>query len=285
MKFKLQSSTNYLSTVGWAALIIVVILVALWQSGIFHIGSSAQRALPGSCRVARAQGASGGTVSMLGTCNLPPEFVAQFNGQSSISIGTIDLPVGSSPSSLFAWIYTPALAPNYYAIFDYGQPSTSNQVGLFINAGRYDTLLFSNGANVFGTENVPVGTWSFVGYTYDGGTTLIMYVDGASASYAIPQQYVVLNPKYPTNIGAYAPYYFQGLVSGVQLYNTSISASQAQNLYMEGIGGAPIPSPNLVGWWPLNGDVKDYSGNNNSGMPTNVAMNSSWSGVYTAPHS
>jgi len=31
------------------------------------------------------------------------------------------------------------------------------------------------------------------------------------------------------------------------------------------LGGAPVRLQNLVAWWPLNGDAKDYSGNNNNG--------------------
>ena len=46
---------------------------------------------------------------------------------------------------------------------------------------------------------------------------------------------------------------------------------------------APIAPQNCVGWWPLNGDVNDYSGNNNNGAPIGVSFTSSWIGGYTPP--
>ena len=68
------------------------------------------------------------------------------------------------------------------------------------------------------------------------------------------------------------------------MYNVSLSAEEIRALYLEGIGGAPIDLQNLVGWWPLNGNANDYSGNMNNGqIDGNVAFNSSWASGYTAP--
>jgi hypothetical protein len=33
---------------------------------------------------------------------------------------------------------------------------------------------------------------------------------------------------------------------------------------------APVDPNHIVGWWPLNGDTNDYSGNNNNGAPTAI---------------
>lgn len=61
-----------------------------------------------------------------------------------------------------------------------------------------------------------------------------------------------------------------GYLSNVQIYNTALSAQQVSQLYSEGIEGAPLNNINLIGWWPLDGNANDYSGNNNNGVPTNV---------------
>lgn len=71
---------------------------------------------------------------------------------------------------------------------------------------------------------------------------------------------------------------FNGLIANIQIYNASLSASEVRGLYVEGIGGAPALIQNLVGWWPLNGDVKDCNGNN--GVPTAVTYSGSRSGGY-----
>ena len=46
---------------------------------------------------------------------------------------------------------------------------------------------------------------------------------------------------------------------------------------------APVDLQNLVGWWPLNGNANDYSGNQNNGGATNVIYTTSWTNGYTAP--
>jgi len=72
-------------------------------------------------------------------------------------------------------------------------------------------------------------------------------------------------------------------IANLHIYNTSLSSNEIQALYQEGIGGAPINLQHLVGWWPLNGNANDYSGNSNNGVPTNVVFVSNWWIGYTPP--
>ncbi len=65
------------------------------------------------------------------------------------------------------------------------------------------------------------------------------------------------------------------LLADLQIYNTSLPANEAQALYQEGIGGAPINPAYAVGWRQLNGNPNDYSGNLNNGVSTNVAYTTS----------
>jgi hypothetical protein len=65
---------------------------------------------------------------------------------------------------------------------------------------------------------------------------------------------------------------FNGFMANAQVYNTSLDVNQIQSLYLEGIGGAPVSPQYVVGWWPLNGDTKDYSGGNNNGVPTAITF-------------
>ena len=39
----------------------------------------------------------------------------------------------------------------------------------------------------------------------------------------------------------------------------------------------------LAGWWPLNGNANDYSGNLNNGVATSIFYTDSWTGSYTPP--
>jgi len=44
-----------------------------------------------------------------------------------------------------------------------------------------------------------------------------------------------------------------------------------------------IDLPNLVGWWPLNGNPNDYSGNGYNGAANIVTYTTQWTSSYVAP--
>ena len=76
---------------------------------------------------------------------------------------------------------------------------------------------------------------------------------------------------------------FDGEIANIQIYNSTLSSNEIQALYLEGIGGAPIQTQNLVNWWPLNGNAQDYSGNDNNGQATGVTYTGSWETGYSTP--
>ena len=138
-----------------------------------------------------------------------------------------------------------------------------------------------------GTNRAPAGmsldTWHHLVGTYDGND-LTLYIDGVSKS-GVQHSGIIFN-GYVFSIGYGGPggdTNWNGFISNIQIYNTSLSANEVSALYLEGIGGAPIDPTHIVGWWPLNGNAQDYSGNNNGGVPTNVVYTSSWASGYTAP--
>ncbi len=73
-----------------------------------------------------------------------------------------------------------------------------------------------------------------------------------------------------------------GAEADVQFYTSALSHSQISSLYSAGMGGSPLPG--VVGWWPLAGNAKDYSGNGNNGVANNVtytgAGSASTSSIY-----
>jgi hypothetical protein len=199
-----------------------------------------------------------------------PQYVASFDGStSSITTGTANIPVGNSPSSFFAWIYVSNAPSNGYVLFVYGDLSTPNDVAALADVDN--TLIFYNGASFYyATVPLQLNAWQSVGYAYDGGTTLTLYVDGSPTTYTIPQQNVVVDLA-PTIGGlAAADVYFQGLMSDAQFYHSALSGGQVASMYAEGIGGVPVGPANTAGWWPLAGDSNDHSGNGNNGIPTNI---------------
>ncbi|HUB92475.1 MAG TPA: LamG-like jellyroll fold domain-containing protein [Candidatus Saccharimonadales bacterium] len=300
MRLKTQSAMEYLMTYGWAILIIAVVLGALFGLGFFNSTTLAPKVSAGSCQVYRPFGP--GTVSYVnlqGTCNNElPQYAAQFNGQSSyIVTGTSDEPLGSSPRSAFAWVYISSYfgsTPSIFAYGNYGSCCTSQASGLQINGGTSHNLTMYSYSNNFKSGLiVSSGSWHFVGYTYASNSlSATVYLDGQSQtgtlSGGVPLNTVLASINASTigvqpGTGGGSGHFCNCLIANVQVYNTSLSANEVTALYDEGIGGVPISPQYIVGWWPLNGNANDYSGNLNNGSPTNIVFTSSWTSGYSAP--
>jgi len=292
-----QSAMEYLMTYGWAILVISIVLAALWQLGVFNSAAQAPRAQPGSCRAMRNQAVGGGVQTVLeGSCGgLLPQFVASFGGvDSNIVInGTAGLPVGNTPFSFFTWINVPSSNGGGGIVFCYGTDWEPSGVGEMVGLGFPCTTTactpeFADGGGggvTSSTATFPTNKWNFVGWTYDGASTLDIYINGVQTPFSIAPENIVLDPNSPTTVGAERngpPLYgfVTSQVSNMQLYNTTLSPGEVKALYNEGIGGAPLPLPSLVGWWPLNGNTKDYSPSKNNGYPYNVVMSSTWASTY-----
>ncbi len=205
--------------------------------------------------------------------NLLNRMLASFTGSSYISTNTIGLPSGSRPRSAFAWVYfTGSPSSGTYVVESYGASSASTAAKLGITSGN---LYFSGNSNDFtSTLSVAPNSYHLVGYTYTPNT-VTLYLDGSSQTGTLSSS---LSTTLTTaGIGADAPSgninKFSGQITDVQIYSTALAPSQAAQLYQEGIDSIPINNAGLVGWWPLNGDFNDYSGQGNNGIATSVSMN------------
>ncbi len=285
---KSQSAMEYLMTYGWAILIIAVVLSVLFQLGVFSSGNFQPHAQAGSCQVSRT--AAG--VSLEGQCNgLLPEFVGQFSGGSIQITSLPQAPIGNSQGTITAWFYEPSIQA-YNGLVGYGTSTTSNAFTMFVDSSSGGKVCYDmwNSANQCGSsQTVTQGIWEFAAITYDGSTvTGYTFYSGSSNvvnAGSGPVNIVAVSASYPFYIGARpsTPSYI-GEISNVQLYNSSLSQAEVTSLYLEGIGGAPIRPQNLMGWWPLNGNANDYSGNGNNGqLEGGVSFSSSWESGYTAP--
>jgi hypothetical protein len=279
-KFKLQSAMEYLMTYGWAILIIAVVLGVLFQMGVFNSSSLTVRIPPGACKVLRTSAA----VNLVGQCSgILPKYVAVFSGSSS-SYVTVPDATSLKPSrlSVFAWVNYPSpLPPSLLGIvsksgdehhgFQLGWEMRSGNNMFWAEIGDGNTLVWDQ-CNSALSSPPTAGSVHQVGMTYDG-SSLSTYLDGKFVLSCTYNAAIAWNTD-PAKIdsiinGFYGQWQY---ISNVQIYNTSLDASQVQALYLEGIGGAPIAPSNIVGWWPLNGDTKDYSGNNNNGAPTAITF-------------
>jgi hypothetical protein len=154
-------------------------------------------------------------------------------------------------------------------------------------AGPYCTAttcdVFSTSGNAIAPSTVPNNAWSFLALTLSStGPTATYYLNGNPGTPATWNG--LLTGIHDLDFLGYEPGCAdstQGYMSNFQLYNAALSANQVNQLYQEGIAGLPFLS-NLIGWWPLNGDAKDYSGFINNGIATNV-MYPYFPSTYIAP--
>jgi len=282
---------EYLMTYGWAILIISIVLAALFQLGVFNPMAFAPKAPPGACQVFRPNGP--GTTSFInleGICTGEiPQYVAQFNGGSSYIQPSSGVLGGTSALTVSLWFNAKSLAAggDQYGWIDeeyvwglkFGQP---NGIELFFATTAGSWAWCATGY----LPSFSANTWYFIAATYNSGSPTEFYVNGIQYPGPTENGVMTTGTSGPLQIGpaiSNGNDALNGMITNVQIYNTSLSANDIQTLYLEGIGGAPIDLQNLVGWWPLNGNANDYSGNGNNGVPSNVIFVSNWYSGYTPP--
>ena len=278
---KSQSAMEYLMTYGWAILIIAIVIIALVRIGLFS-NNLAPRAQPGNCYV--SQTVSGGTLA--GTCNGElPEFVAQFSnsGSSQVSVPNAAQLNPTQALTMSVWAdITTMPSSGSPALVVKGLVNTQYEIYISI-PNMQGEVTTSVGSWCQIIPSTPLGSWNNYIISYDGAN-VITYYNGAVQN-KCSQTGQIASSSNPLDIGIMPGGYgsITGLISNVQIYNASLPASDVKTLYLEGIGGAPIDTNYLVGWWPLNGNANDYSGYNNNGVPTSVTYSSSWISGYTQP--
>jgi len=277
MKIKSQAAMEYLMTYGWAILIIALTLAVLYSLGIMNPKNFVPRAPPGSCFVFRPNG-PGTTdfVSLQGTCGYLPMYVASANGTHGCITTPIPNIVGDK--TIVGWIY-----PNknsratIYTIDDSdwgyrGWALRSDGTVLAFRIGNGST-----GQNVYSSGGCPVYLrWNFVAATYNRtSNSVVFYCNGNKDG---PKYFTIQPVQWYTSGAILGEDCVQnevglnGFMANVQVYNTILTPQEIQYLYQQGLGGAPVRLQNLVAWWPLNGDAKDYSGNNNHGKISYVTF-------------
>lgn len=151
-------------------------------------------------------------------------------------------------------------------------------------SGQSEYRVYINGGEVIGTVdtgiehevhsgyNAPANTWTHVALTYDG-STLAIYINGSPANTAAVSGTLVdcgsCNPSQRsfTIGGRDDGFDFTGLIDEVEVFNTTVSATDISNIYSAGSLGkcrtCYTPPADMVRWWPGDGNTKDIQGGNN----------------------
>jgi hypothetical protein len=196
-------------------------------------------------------------------------YVASFNGVNAYVGGPTLSSLNTGKITIAAWCRSTGSTGSRQSVISVGENSGTGAV--LASPSEYGDIRFwineqSQGWVPVYTSFPGYNQWLFIVGTYDGGY-LKIYVNGVLKA-TVSLSGSMKTPTSGTTIGARNSnnmYWFNGSIANVQVYNTALTDQEIQYLYQQGLGGAPIRLGSLVGWWPLNGDAKDYSGNNNHG--------------------
>ncbi len=331
---RLQSAIEYLTTYGWALLVIAAVVAALYYLGVFNSTDFAPRAQPGACQISRPNGP--GTVDPIlldGLCNNElPEYVASFpssGGYARVPFLQFEPAItyeGHNSLTVTLWASTPKSAWQTLAQYEpldqlyqtplgpqpypnialwYSGVCTNGQDNYYATVlfwGQNASWQFDNPIGQCGNYAVPLTQNQMYFYVmeYDGNT-LSAYVGAKGKIFDMGNGHAPISwnpslgylpPDQTLLLGCCDEGLWYGYMSNVQVYNTTLTVNELDGLYLEGIGGAPISLNHLVGWWPLNGNSNDYSGNgknlttyDGSGYPnTNIlSYTNSWTATYSPP--
>ena len=286
---KSQSAMEYLMTYGWAILIIAVVLGVMFQLGVFSSASFAPKAKAGSCLVERTTAGA----SLGGMCQGElPQYVMSLTGYgSAVNQSVVSaIPAQSMTAvTISAWVNLRNLNPCWENVAALYTGSAALDIG--VSCSSYEAVMRQDGSHAVGVPSplISTGTWYFITGEWNGTTDqMTVFLNGGNQQSSTGNgqaTYVVnkVNIGGEFNGGVGLMYAFNGTMANVQVYNVTLSAAEVQALYQEGIGGAPVRPQNIVGWWPMNGDVNDYSGNNENGQNNGAGYSSFWTNGYSAP--
>jgi len=204
-----------------------------------------------------------GTISIKQLANIK---AANFNGQNSYvqipNVNSLQL----STLTLTGWVNYRGQGIGPYNWLAAKQNAWSVGVcGSSLNVCFYD---WGSGVQSTSSNTLTPGQWYFLAATIGSGIETV-YLNGQnvlSNSLSVANQ---LTTGLQIGYGNSWDSLLNGYAADVQVYNTVLTANQIQALYQEGISGAPNNAL-LAGWWPLNGNANDYSGNGNQGTPYNI---------------
>ncbi|TXH44316.1 MAG: LamG domain-containing protein, partial [Desulfurellales bacterium] len=182
-----------------------------------------------------------------------------FDGANDyIHCGDVPQVGGAGALSVFAWIKTTGSTGRRAICSQWGLSVDQRAFALWIESNQLRGIVSSNGLGTGNTKDIlsasgiANNTWRHVGMVFDGGgSTLTLYVDGASANLTVSDNAAVatvFDSSDPMMIGAYdigaLSGYFVDRMFDVRVYTRALSGSEVTALYNSTriAGGDPIGS-------------------------------------------
>lgn len=201
---------------------------------------------------------------------------------SSVTVTGSDVFLSSpnSPITISAWINPNTIGTNpgvENSIFTIRR-STGASV-LWVGLGNTNKFKFygysgSGGYEQDSNASIATGIWTHVALTYDG-TCFQIYINGAKDGTCISQALDSGSSSYAAVIGSYdsSSFNFDGYIDELAIWGSGLSDQQVLSLYFNQLGNYSTEfssswTPHwdkIVGYWSMNGNWQDSSGNKNHG--------------------
>ncbi len=208
-----------------------------------------------------------------------PENGLSSQASISIPVTTNTIPLSATNSlSISLWIYvrnfttssaahpinkgTLGSGTDNYAFYLFGNNLGNNQQGI--------VQLYGDAGGSWNAISPPytipangLNSWYNLIFTYSSTAGGVLYVNGNAIGHSSNAGSLVQNTNNvlitnDAQNGAFS-------LANIQIYNTTLASGSAEALYLGGITASPTVGAGLLGWFPLNGNSKDYSGNGNNG--------------------
>ena len=191
---------------------------------------------PGEGSAADLLGGHSGTNS--GGVTFTNGYVGQafsFDGTNGyVAVPDTGLPAGSTPRTVEFWMKP---ATNAREAVIYGSYTASSAFYVSVNTNVAAIGRWGGGA-VNGTKVVTDGVWHHVALTYDGGSTVKLYVDGLlDASSAFGYNTVLTGNLYLGSPVGGNTNHFAGLLDEVVIFNRALSAAEVATDFADGNRG------------------------------------------------
>lgn len=215
-------------------------------------------------------GSSGHTLS-----NATGNYVSDRNGNPgsshdvTISIDSASipgLPVGNAARSVAFWYKSNAQTT--HSLFNYGN-SSSNYFGVVYIANPSSILVGGSAQPDYSVSHSYTGDWTHIAVTHDGSTTTI-YINGVFAgssnfTFAVPS-----SPQSRLGRSPFGGVFSNYRIDDLLIYNRALSGQEVSAIYAwnEPAVSLPIPTLDLQLYYPFDGNLNDYSGNERTATVT-----------------
>jgi hypothetical protein len=207
-------------------------------------------------------------LSLQGTCGYLPMYVASFNGVDSyvhITDGALVSPNKDFTVAMWAYLNPSSTTGVWRTLWREGG-GTTRHLGVNPGGNLVFQIQTSDGTwhNAVESSAFPKGSWQFITAVFSQTEGMKLYRNGILTASDSNKVNDITGAGVDIGATGNNIFWFGG-IANVMIYNTALSQQEIRYLYQQGLGGGPVRLQNLVGWWPLNGDAKDYSGNYNHG--------------------